>query len=524
MKSKSLLPRFSRRNRWNVLPLFTSLMLSVACGFLQSSNFAFRIGGGGSGNGGFYTGNPIANNCESAIFGGSPVANPPANSFFGMHINSLGPSTPWPGTVTLPAPTFASVQFAGIRLWDTGTGWAEINTAAGVCDFHHMDAWVKEAQTHSVDILYNLARTPTWASSGSTDGNCGYATISGGPGQCHPPFDLNSDGSGPDSIWIGWVTSVVSRYKGQIKYYEIWNEWNVGLFWVGTPRQLVRMTQDAYCVIEGPPAGVPCNSASNFPAGTGLDPNARIVTPSPVGAQAELTSVQTNMSTFLGSKVGGVGPGTFSDVIGFHCYVSTKVAGDYPVPEDVLIVISDLNAILPEFSEVHGKPLFCTEGGWGRAKIEGFTDPDLQAAFLARYYLLQNSTNVTRVYWYQWDSPSAGSLWSPSGGPTKAATAYADVYNWITGATLANACSKNGTVWTCAYTRPNGYQALAVWDANTAVTCYTALAPDCSTFTIPSGTTYIEYRDLFGAVTALNGSSTVPIGSKPILLETAPVP
>jgi hypothetical protein len=234
------------------------------------------------------------------------------------------------------------------------------------------------------------------------------------------------------------------------------------------------------------------------------------------------------MSKFLDSQVGGVGPGNFVDIIGFHCYVSTQVLGDYPVPEDVLQVISGLNGILPNFPQVQSDPLFCTEGGWGTVTTEGFTDPDLQAAFLARYYLLQNSTDVARVYWYAWDNPSNnGSLWAPS-GPTPAATAYAEVYKWITGATLSGRCSPlNGTtVFTCGYTR-GSYQALAVWDSNTAgngaggSACYTAGAPACSTFTIPSQ--YTMYRDLLGNETAVLGP-TIALSAEPILLESSALP
>lgn len=434
-----------------------------------------------------------------------------------MHIHSTEPATPWPDA---EVPT---VQFGGLRLWDSDTGWAEINTASGVCDFSHMDQWLTEAQANNVDVLYDLARTPTWASSGSTDNTCAYADISGGDGQCWPPTDLNDDGSGADAIWIGWVTSVVTRYKGQIKFYEIWNEWNIKLFWKGSAPQLVRMTQDARCVIEGPPAGG-CNSDSTFIHGTGLDPSAQIVTPAPVGggtSPTALADAATYMNTFLNqTQAGNMGPGNFVDVIGFHCYVSTQTLGPpYPVPENVSTVDNAVAAV----PGVQGKPLFCTEGGWGNASEEGFTDVDLQAAFLARYYLLQTSTPVQRVYWYAWDTTSTEiGLWSPS-APTPAAIAYGEVYKWISGATLSSPCApvSGSTVYTCAYTRGNGYTALAVWDSNTAASCYAAGAPTCSTFTIPSQ--YKLYRDLSGNETDVPGP-TIPLSAEPVLLETSALP
>ncbi len=460
---------------------------------------------------------PINTNnvCSTGTFSGNPAGGAQPNTFFGMHIHSLAPGTPWPDTVV------PSVQFGGLRLWDSGTGWADMNTAAGVCDFSHMDSWLTEAQANNADVLYDLARTPNWASSSPSDTSCSY-TADGGDGQCDPPYDLNSDGTGTDDIWIGWVTSVVSHYKGKVKFYEIWNEWNIGNFWTGTPQQLVRLTQDARCIIEGPPASG-CNPNSTF-HGTGLDPSAQVITPATVGSgtsSSELDAAASNMAKFLSAQAGGMGPGNFVDIIGFHCYVSTKTLGDYPIPENAAIVDNNVAAL----SGVQGKPLFCTEGGWGEETEEGFTDAGLQAAFLARYYLVQTSTSVQRIYWYAWDTTATDiALWSPT-DTTLAAIAYGEVYKWITGATLSSACAPmtGSTVYTCTFTRPGGYTALAVWDSNTSQgsNCYVAGTPTCSTFTIPSQ--YKLYRDLSGNETAVPGS-TISLTAQPILLETSELP
>lgn len=421
-----------------------------------------------------------------------------------------------------------TVPYGGLRLWDTGTGWAEINTSStdfqnGTFDWTNLDAFVS-AKPANVDLLYNLARTPTWASSGPSDSNCDYASIGGGPGQCHPPVDLNSDGSGTDQDWINWVTAVATRYKGQIKYYEIWNEWNIQLFWVGTPAQLVRMEQDARCVVGGPPTGKTCNPNSTFPSPPGIDPSAQIITPSPVGAATDLNSVASNLTTYFGTTVGGNAGGTFADIIGFHGYVgTTSSSGMCPQPENVNTVVDDMASVVNGTAGEAGKPWFDTEGGWSQAPAEDFTDPDRQAAFLPRYYLLQASLGVDRAYWYRWDSGQTygGSLWTSSGGPTPAATAYGEVSKWIVGATLTNACapvSGGSSVWTCGFSR-GSYKALAVWDAG-----QDCLNGSCATtpFNIPSGG-YTMMRDVAGNETTLSGSST-PIGAKPILLETGKLP
>ena len=128
----------------------------------------------------------------------SPPAGIPS-TFFGMHINQI--LTPWP-----------SVAFGSYRLWDDGTSWASINTSNGFYDWSRLDAWVSAAQQHNAQLMYAFGRTPTWASSAPTT-SCTYA-----PGSCVAPADY--------ADWDNFVTELAIRYKGTIKYYEMWNEPN----------------------------------------------------------------------------------------------------------------------------------------------------------------------------------------------------------------------------------------------------------------------------------------------------------
>src|SRR5579871_1923018 len=56
-------------------------------------------------------------------------------SLFGMSSHSdVLFGTPWP---TMP--------IYGMRLWDAGTGWGQINTASGVYDWTLLDSWIAAA-------------------------------------------------------------------------------------------------------------------------------------------------------------------------------------------------------------------------------------------------------------------------------------------------------------------------------------------------------------------------------------------
>jgi hypothetical protein len=440
-----------------------------------------------------------------------------------MHINN--PNSTFPSTTPSP-----NVPIAGVRLWDTQTSWATTNISpipAGSsgncppssCDWTNLDLRVNQALAKKVDVLYDFARTPAWAQcannnplcgSANTTITCAYATIpppEGGPGECFPPNDLNFDGSGTNQHWIDWVTAVVTRYKGKISYYEIWNEPNNTAMWQGTNAQLVRLAGDARCIIVGDKG---CNPTISSYSQTGIDPSAKVLTP---GWGNPIDSIGPYLITPLNGVVGVTGA-ALADIAAFHGY-----PGQNP-PEQVLKIYGTLSGLLQGLN----LPVFDTEGSWGASNgIPSISDPDQQAAFTARYLLVQQSAGIQRLYWYGWDLASGnGTLWTPSGGLTLAGVAYQQTELWVSGATLVKppGCSANGSIWTCAYTRSGNYQALAVWDASQSCSggvCGT------STFTLPSSPAFTQYQDLAGNTHA-PVSGTVAIGAKPILLETGNIP
>ena len=61
----------------------------------------------------------------------------------------------------------------------------------------------------------------------------------------------NRDGSGSNEAFKRFVTNVATHYGTRIKYWEVWNEHNMTGQWQGTDAQLVRMAEDARCIIAG---------------------------------------------------------------------------------------------------------------------------------------------------------------------------------------------------------------------------------------------------------------------------------
>jgi len=406
-----------------------------------------------------------------------------SSSLFGMHANAgVICRQPWPNV--LPA---------GIRLWDTGTAWAAVNPSPGKYDWTQLDGWLNKAQANGADILYTLGQTPAWASSDPYDTTCM------GAGHCQPPSDLNQDGTGPNRYWQDYVRAIVThnmqRTSGRIKYWEIWNEPHHPYFWKGTFPQMVRLAADARSIIKS------------------IDPSAVVLTPAPGIEGSRWGSVGRQwLDNYLAA-----GGGRYADVIAFHGYVT--MPNVYPSPEDFVGFMNSLKTLLASYKQ-NWKPKWDTEASWGNIYATGFTDQDLQAGFVARFYLLHVSANVQRLYWYSWNNYHTGLLWqadaaNPSGSGTllKPGIAYEQVKNWLVGASLVGPCTATGTVWTCTLKRPNGYRAQAVWD--TSKTCGNG---SCTTTNYAADPQFTKYRNLSGKIVTITGT-VVPIGAKPILLE-----
>lgn len=440
-----------------------------------------------------------------------PSPNPgPSGMFFGINTNSLG--DPWPASM---------IPLTSWRSLGSQVKWADIdtinNTGQHVYDFSKLDQWLSQAKTGNTDVLFTVYATPSWASSrGSTcvgsplppgclgppNTVCGFQQQNG-PGICDPPKDLNCDGTGSNQIFIDFVAALVQHAgAGTIKYWEMWNEPNVYMEWDGdgdcpnTPHagdlMLARMARDLKATVSA------------------IDPNAKFTTPA--------TGAADNwISTYLNNTDGG----SSADIIAFHGYINTTgCPSDCPAAEKVGDAIDHLTAVLPPSEQ--GKPVFDSEGSWGSVQdknhniVDSITDPDQQASFLARYYLIQMWKGVTKFYWWTWNNPGQSAFYNPgTDALTPAGKAYVQLVRWTNGgAATVGPCSANGTVWTCTLKSPSGVEAEAIWD-----TSQTCSGGTCSTVNIGVSSQFIAYLDLSGNTTTLT-SGAAPVGLKPILLIT----
>jgi polysaccharide biosynthesis protein PslG len=404
-------------------------------------------------------------------------------SLFGLQMNSAVVADwhpePWP-----------AVPFGTVRLWDASVAWYQINTGDGVYDWSVLDGWLAKAQSGRQSVLYTFGNTPRWASSHPQDSKCVPVA-----GSCDPPNDLNSDGSGSDQHWKDFVTAIAMHSQNSptahISAWEVWNEPYASWEWTGTYAQMIRMASDATEIIKR------------------IDPNATILSPS------FLFNWDYSLNWLKGYLAAG--GGRYADVIALHGYPHQ---GNNNSPENMIPLLQRFVALLQEYGQ-GSKPIWDTEASWGDAVERHIQDPDMQAAWLARFYILHRSNWIARLYWFQWNSTQDfGTLWLPDhndhtrpGTVLKPGIAFGIVENWLHGPQMTSRCSPNGTVWTCGLSGSGGYKALLVWD--TSASCSQG---KCQTVNHSVGSQYVKFSTLDGHTFPVNNGN-VPIGAKPILVR-----
>jgi hypothetical protein len=448
--------------------------------------------------------------------------HPIAAGFFGMHTNTYGNGFP----------------FGAERLWDSGTAWSQIQTAATTYDFSSVQSRVTDANKYGFDLLYTFGRTPPFLAKKSTV-TCDY----GNDGQCDPPDDVAADGTGTDAhvkaFWTQFMATMCTgtapgKTCGPIKYFETWNEPNADQFWSGTYAQLARMSADATTIIKSQCSsctvltpGVACGGDGYHANGDAgqcdlwvaayLQAWQKIGPPLADAGAWHPYPAHTNVSPspFPETNVSSWDACTAGDNASCTCK-----AAFVPNKECRYAVVDQIKVLRAAFDAggLAGKPMLATEGSWN--EIPNLPDPDLQAAFLARWYALQAGAGVEAAFWYAEDSPTNNGGWgrllttpeAGAAGPNPAGTAYEQLFTWLVGGSVG-ACAPSGTVWSCPTTDKGGAKGLLLWD--TAESCANGT---CSTHSQPVASSFTTVSDLAGNTAPIAGGA-VSIGAKPVLIR-----
>ena len=270
--------------------------------------------------------------------------------------------------------------FKWVRLWDTGDTWnRHERESKGAFDFSKTAAKVDRFREQGFEVLGVLAYTPAWA---TTRPDEPHYTGAGAP---YPPKNL--------ADWRDYCREYMTRFRGRIRHFEVWNEPNAGFF-KGTAAEYVALQKVAYEVSRE------VGSEIRIVAGSG-------------------TGDFLSWTEDILSK----GAGAYMDILSFHAYTTPSS------PE-----AANLEGRLRRLHEIAAKhgvgdlPVWNTEVGyWSdrRAGVRPATAAEVlarapeglapnwlaswpyrpipeddAAAFTVRHYYLNVAGGVERLFWY----------------------------------------------------------------------------------------------------------------------------
>ncbi len=266
--------------------------------------------------------------------------------------------------------TWIDIGSAWWRLWDTRDTWANVQPTKGQFDWHSLDEHVNWAEKHRLQLVYVLGNTPSWASSRPAESSAFNL------GNAAPPGHMDD--------WRQYVRSVATRYRGRIKYFEVWNEPDFPKFFSSDSASYVALLVEAAKQIKA------------------IDPEAKILAPATTGI-ADLNFVQEVLRT----------AGNTIDIVTLHGYTPNVDRGKPWLPPEALgDRLVELKRIMRRYAV--GKPIWNSETGYPvseMARIAGKEKSDTtMATYLVRSIAVNFAFGVEKVFWYAWDNSFHGSM------------------------------------------------------------------------------------------------------------------
>ena len=315
-----------------------------------------------------------------AVAPAASATNPVPDVQFGMHV---------PAIANGERP---NANIGAVRLWDSGVAWGQVQQKKNLFWWNGLDAAIAAANAQNMQITYVLGSTPKWAQKNPKKGNYPY----NGTGSPNPKA----------KDWKRWVTAVAQRYGSSIDSYQIWNEANLADFYTGNPKQMAKLTRDAYRIIKR------------------YDPTAKVV------AASSTVRLEKAYKRFFPAYLKELRKmGWPVDAISVHTYPDGQgtPADRLKLIDQVLVDVRRAN--VPERIE-----LWDTEVNYGikgPGKIRGQQiGGETAANWTASTFLDSIMTGIDRTYWYYWFRPD-GRLGIILQDGTPGATGYQTAYDWM---------------------------------------------------------------------------------------------
>lgn len=230
-----------------------------------------------------------------------------------MTVNGItGSGGPWPVPVSI-----------GTLGKTDGTDWHDLEPSNGTFDWAPLDNSISKGKAEGITtFMYSFYNTPEWASSDPSQ-SCSLTANTGVTGCAAPPTNIND--------WKTFVTALVTRYKGEIQYYEPWNEPDVPSEYSGSISEMVSLAQSLYTIVES------------------IDPSAQVLTPSvSIGGVLSSNPDCGSSICWLAAYL-AAGGGAYAQGVDFH--------GKSCTTEESICVENDISCPTTAIQECGGAPL-----------------------------------------------------------------------------------------------------------------------------------------------------------------------
>ena len=278
--------------------------------------------------------------------------------------------------------------FKWVRLWDTGDTWtAHEREGKGRFNFASTEEKVANFRERGFKVLAVLAYSPPWA---TRHPEISYHAGAGAP---FPPKRI--------ADWEDYCRTYMTRFKGRIKHFEVWNEPNTGSkgnltrgFFRGTVADYIELLEATHKVARE------------------VDPDIRVLGCSGTGDFLTWTE-----------SVLAAGGGRYMDILSFHAYTTPRS------PEEANLEgrLERLHQIMAKHGIAH-MPIWNTEVDHWLARRTGARPATAEeltakappnfapnwkptwpyrpvpeadaAAYTVRHYVLNLAAGIERLFWY----------------------------------------------------------------------------------------------------------------------------
>jgi len=192
------------------------------------------------------------------------------------------------------------------------------------------------------------------------------------------------DGDRPRSAeaiegFCGYAEFMVRHFGKDIRLYEIWNEWDIG---IGLPKpyNTSGSAEDYFQLLK-----------AVYPRLKAIDPDVAVIAGAPTSGGVHKGWL---------NRIVELGALSFSDAISIHAY---NYSESFPnrSPETCSKWMTGIQAMLRSHNQGKDVPFYVTEMGWPNQIGKRGTEPGLSASYLARLYLLsRRSPSFQGLWWY----------------------------------------------------------------------------------------------------------------------------